>query len=126
MKEAELVATETLVFMQAWLETHRELCRYSGEALEGHRVEGHPAWCRASQAADFKKIWLLYRGSLLVLDGVLPDEMLELFLPRQLDLSGRSSGSLQVLGMEFYEVLCGAVDTLREQIQKKQGAHSWP
>ena len=55
------------------------------------------------------------------MDGVLPDEMLDFSEDLgQLDLSGKVFGVFGS-GDEFYEVFCGAVDTLEEQF-KKTGA----
>ena len=92
------------------------------EALEGHGVEVTLHDVMQAEAADFEDYDCCIAGAYTYgVDGVLPDEMLDCSEDLgQLDLSGKVFGVFGS-GDEFYEVFCGAVDTLEEQF-KKTGA----
>ncbi|MDO4432699.1 MAG: flavodoxin [Aerococcaceae bacterium] len=86
------------------------------EALETHGIDVDIHDVMQAEPEDYLDYDICIAGAYTYgVDGVLPDEMLDFYDELgELDLSGKIFGVFGS-GDEFYEVFCGAVDTLEEQ-----------
>lgn len=86
------------------------------EALESHGIDVEVHDVMQAEPADYEDFDICIAGAYTYgVDGVLPDEMLDFNDELgEMDLTGKVFGVFGS-GDEFYEVFCGAVDTLEAQ-----------